>query len=82
MGCPITPADQTKVTRAYFLNINGVGTSDLTSGFTLIYAHMKQTGTAIGMLAETNVDWKNYTVKDSNEQHGRTAFPNIISAFS
>jgi hypothetical protein len=43
---------------------------------------MKETRTAIGMFAETNVDWKNHDVRESNEQHGGTAFPNAISTFS
>jgi hypothetical protein len=64
------------------LNINGIGVNDLSNGFTLMYEHMKATGTAIGMFAETNVDWKNHQVREANEQHGRTAFPNAISAFS
>jgi hypothetical protein len=81
-GHPIKKVDQIKVTRAYFCNINGVGTSNLSNGFTMIYAHMKQTGSTIGMFAETNVDWKAHKVRELNKQHGRTAFPNAISAFS
>jgi hypothetical protein len=81
-GCPIDQADQMKVTRAYFLNINGVGTNNLSNGFTSLHAHMQQTGSAIGMFAETNVDWKAHSVKESNKQHGRKVYPNAIFAYS
>jgi hypothetical protein len=81
-GCTIANVDQTKTTRAYFLNVNGIGSSNIANGLIQIYSHMKEIGTGIGMYAECNLDWNFHDVKNINEQHAARAFTNEICAYS
>jgi hypothetical protein len=81
-GCPINTENKSKNTQIYFQNINGVGTRNLSSGFTTLYSHMKSIGVTLGMFAETNVDWKKHSIKECNELHGRRVFPNAVCAYS
>jgi hypothetical protein len=70
------------ITRLYYKNINGVGTRNLSNGFVNIYKHLKKTETSIACITEPNVDWNQYWIKQTNEDHGREIFHNALFSYS
>jgi hypothetical protein len=69
-------------TRLYYKNINGVSTNNLTNGFVGLYQHLKQTEASIGCITEPNLDWNQYWIKKTNEDHGRELFHNALFGYS
>jgi hypothetical protein len=70
------------ITRLYYKNINGIGTRNLTNGFVNLYKHQKHTESAISCYTETNVDWNQYWIKQTNEDNGRELFHNALFSYS
>jgi hypothetical protein len=70
------------VTRLYYKNINGIGTRNLSNGFVGLYKHLQKTESAIGCFTEPNVDWNQYWIKQTNEDHGRELFHNALFSYS
>jgi hypothetical protein len=75
------PIDNT-TTRLYYKNINGVGTRNLSNGFINIYKHLKKTESSITCITKPNVDWNQYWIKQTNEDHGREIFHNALFSYS
>jgi hypothetical protein len=80
-GSTTDPIDN-KTTRLYYKNINGVGTRNLSNGFVNIYKHLKNKETSIVCITEPNVDWNQYWIKQTNEDHGREIFHNALFGYS
>jgi hypothetical protein len=81
-GNPTNTPINSNRTRLYYKNINGVGTRNMSNGFVNLYSHMKTTGSSISCFTEPNLDWKQYWIKQTNEDHGRKILQNPIFAYS
>jgi hypothetical protein len=79
-GGPATKRDDS--TRLYYKNINGVGTSNISNGFVSLYNHMKTTESSICCYTEPNMDWTQFWIKQTNEDHCRKVFHNASHAYS
>jgi hypothetical protein len=71
-----------KSTRLYFQNINGLQLQRNLSRWQSHLQYMKETGTSIWGLAETNTNWSLNHIRKSIQHQSKMLFPNCSLSFS